>query len=244
MSELKRNLTANLKRYTNRGTRTEYITKIAIYTALSFVLYIFVKFPLPFLFPSFLDIQISELPALIAGFSMGPISGCLVIVLKCILKFPMSTTGCVGELTDILLGVCFVIPSSLIYHSGKSKKSALIGLIVGAGALTAVSLLVNRYISIPVYTKIMPFTAILNAVAEIYEKVTIETFYSYYLFLCVLPFNVLRCMLVSLFTFLLYPRLQRPLRLEITDLPPDKIPPEVAAVLSEPASEETQKGEN
>lgn len=104
-----------------RQNKVEYIVKLAMYSALAFVLYN-IKFPLPFMFPSFLDIQISELPALIAGFSMGPISGCLVIIIKCLLKFPLSSTFFVGEATDILLGICFVVPSSLIYNSRKNKN--------------------------------------------------------------------------------------------------------------------------
>lgn len=110
-----------------RQNKVEYIVKLAMYSALAFVLYN-IKFPLPFMFPSFLDIQISELPALIAGFSMGPISGCLVIIIKCLLKFPLSSTFFVGEATDILLGICFVVPSSLIYNSRKNKKPRFWGL--------------------------------------------------------------------------------------------------------------------
>lgn len=99
MSELKRNIVSNFKRYTDGKNKVEYIVKLAMYSALAFVLYN-IKFPLPFMFPSFLDIQISELPALIAGFSMGPISGCLVIIIKWLLKFPLSSTFFVGEATD------------------------------------------------------------------------------------------------------------------------------------------------
>lgn len=127
MSELKRNIVSNFKRYTDGKNKVEYIVKLAMYSALAFVLYN-IKFPLPFMFPSFLDIQISELPALIAGFSMGPISGCLVIIIKCLLKFPLSSTFFVGEATDILLGICFVLPSSLIYNSRKNKKPRFWGL--------------------------------------------------------------------------------------------------------------------
>ena len=139
MSELKRNIVSNFKRYTDGKNRVEYIVKLAMYSALAFVLYN-IKFPLPFMFPSFLDIQISELPALIAGFSMGPISGCLVIIIKCLLKFPLSSTFFVGEATDILLGICFVVPSSLIYNSRKNKKTALLGLVAGSLTVTVMSL--------------------------------------------------------------------------------------------------------
>lgn len=122
MSEFRRNIVSNFKRYTDGKNRVEYIVKIAIYTTLSYILYVVAKFPLPFMFPSFLDIQISELPALIAGFSMGPISGVLVIFFKCLLKLPLTGTFFVGEATDFILGICFVVPSSLIYNSRKNKK--------------------------------------------------------------------------------------------------------------------------
>ena len=92
-----------------------WVAKMAIMVALSFLLYYigrFIKLPI---FPSFLDFQISELPALFAGFSMGPVSGCLVIIIKCALKLPLSGTAFVGELTDMLLGVAFVLPASLLY---------------------------------------------------------------------------------------------------------------------------------
>ena len=71
-----------------------YITKLAVLTGISFILYMFAKFNLAFMFPSFLDMQFSELPAILAGFSLGPVAGVLVIILKCLLKFqelPIST---------------------------------------------------------------------------------------------------------------------------------------------------------
>ncbi|UKI51462.1 MAG: ECF transporter S component [Clostridium sp.] len=127
MSEFKRNIVSNFKRYTDGKNRVEYIVKLAMYSALAFVLYN-IKFPLPAMFPYFLDIQISELPALIAGFSMGPISGCLVIIIKMFAEIPaFFNVFFVGEATDILLGICFVLPSSLIYNSRKNKKTALFG---------------------------------------------------------------------------------------------------------------------
>ena len=72
---------------------TKDLAKIAILSALAYILYMFVKFPLPFIFPAFLDIQFSDLPALIGGFAMGPWAGCLIVVVKCLLKMPFSTTA-------------------------------------------------------------------------------------------------------------------------------------------------------
>ena len=234
MSELKRNLATNFRRYTDGRNKIEYIVKIAMYTALSFILYAFCKFKLPFAFPGFLDIQISELPALIAGFSMGPFSGCLVIVLKCLLKFPLSTTQFVGEATDILLGICFVLPSSLIYNCRKNKKTAAIGLVAGSIIVTLAAIIVNRFISIPFYVTVMfggSYEPFINMLKPLYKTVTIENLYSWYLGVGVLPFNILRGIIVSAVTFLLYPRLKRPLKLETAEAYPDKydLPPQGGA---------------
>lgn len=176
-----------LKQFKNARFTTAYIAKVAILTAISFILYAFAKFPLPFMFPGFLEIQISELPALLAGFSMGPVSACIVIVLKCLFKLAMSHTGNVGELTDILLGISFVLPASVIYQLHKDKKHALIGLAVGSAILTVLSLVVNRFISIPFYAKLYGFDAVVGMVSSLYENVTVDNFYTYYLLIGVLP---------------------------------------------------------
>lgn len=228
MSELKRNIVSNFKRYTDGKNKVEYVVKLAMYSALAFVLYN-IKFPLPFMFPSFLDIQISELPALIAGFSMGPISGCLVIIIKCLLKFPLSSTFFVGEATDILLGICFVLPSSLIYNSRKNKKTALLGLFAGSLTVTVMSIIVNRFISIPFYVEAMfggSWAPLLDMASSLYNRdVTKETFYKWYLGVGILPFNLLRCFIVSAVTYFLYPRLKRPLKLETREVYEDKYTP-------------------
>ena len=161
------------------------------------------------MFPGFLEIQISELPALLAGFSMGPVSACIVIVLKCLFKLAMSHTGTVGALTDILLGISFVLPASVIYQLNKDKKHALIGLAVGSAILTVLSLVVNRFISIPFYAKLYGFDAVVGMVSSLYENVTVDNFYTYYLLIGVLPFNILRCIIVSGLTLVLYKRLSK-----------------------------------
>lgn len=227
MSEFKRNIVSNFKCYTDGKNRVEYIVKIAMYSALAFVLYN-IKFPLPGIFPSFLDIQISELPALIAGFSMGPISGCLVIIIKGLFKSAITSTSFVGELTDVLLGICFVVPSSLIYNSKKNKKTALIGLVVGSLLLTVMAIIVNRFISVPLLIKVSEggWEPLLNMASSLYNRdITKETFYKWYLGVGILPFNLLRCFIVSAVTYFLYPRLKRPLKLETREVYEDKYTP-------------------
>lgn len=217
----KAEIKATFAKFRNPKFSTAYIAKMAILTAIAFILYAFAKFNLPFMFPSFLEIQISELPALLAGFSMGPISGCLVVIIKCLLKFPLTTTAYVGESTDILLGIAFVLPASLIYYFHKDKKHALIGLCVGSACLTGLSILVNRFISIPFFVQLYfggNFDAIVGVLKPLYKNVTIDTFYTYYLLLGVLPFNLFRCIIVSGLTFVLYKRLSKILHWDGTSM--------------------------
>lgn len=190
---------------------SQNITKLAVFTALSYLLYMFVKFPLPFIFPSFLDVQISDVPALLAGFMMGPIGGVIVVSLKILLKLPFSSTGMVGELGDFLMGLAFVLPASIVYRYHRSKKGALIGLLSGALCCIGVALLVNRFILIPFYAKIFDggMQAIAGMMSSLYKNITVDTVYKYYLWLAVLPFNIMRCGLCCLITFFMYKSLSR-----------------------------------
>ena len=191
------------------GVATKTLAKIAILSALAFVLYMWVKFPLPMLFPSFLDIQFSELPALLGGFAMGPIAGCAIVAIKCLIKLPFTSTACVGELSDLLLGIAIVLPASLIYKKYKNKKGALIGLLVGVACNVVMSIFVNWFVLIPTYVKLFfngNWEILLNMVRPLYAEVTRQNFYTYYLLLGVAPFNILRLSITALLTFLLYKR--------------------------------------
>ncbi len=201
---------------------TAYITKIALLTAISFILYAFCKFNLPFMFPSFLEIQISDLPAIIGGFAFGPISGCIIIVLKCCLKMAMTTTACVGEIMDILVGIAFVLPASIIYKLKKDKKHAVIGLAVGVAVATVVSIVCNYLIAIPFYVTAFfggSWEPLLGMCKTLYPTITKDNFYAIYLFGGVLPFNVLRLLIVSALTFLLYKKLSVILKKEFSPMP-------------------------
>ncbi len=189
---------------------TKNITRIAIFTALSYVLYMFVKFPIPVIFPTFLDFQISDMPALLAGYMMGPIAGCLVVVVKCLLKLPFTSTGGVGELGDLLLGIAFVLVASLIYSKYRSKKGALISLVIGSIACTVTAVLVNAFILIPFYANLAGgMDSVANMMSNLFPNASGKNILAYYLPLSVVPFNILRCLLSSVITFLVYKRLSR-----------------------------------
>ena len=190
---------------------TKSICTAAMLTAISFVLYAFAKFPLPFMFPGWLEMQFSDLPALIGGFMLGPIWGSLIIVLKCVIKgLVMSHTVGIGELTDIIVGVSFVLPSSLIYMKFRTKKGALLGLGVGSACAVVASLFTNAFISIPMYLKLSNGWQMIEGMMKpLFPNVTRENLLLYYLPLSVLPFNILRCFICALITFFVYKHLHK-----------------------------------
>jgi len=195
----------------------EKIAVTGILTAISWVLYMYVKFPLPFLFPSFLDIQFSDMPALLGGFAWGPWVGCAIVVLRGLLKMPFSGTACVGEIADIIIGIALVLPASLIYQKHKSKKGAIVSLLVGSACAVLASVIVNRFMLIPLYVKLLfngSWAPLLGMVSGIYPDVTKETFYSYYILLATIPFNLLRCFICGIVTYFVYKPLSKALHWE------------------------------
>lgn len=185
----------------------KYIAKVGIFSALAFILYIF-NFPLPF-FPSFLEIHLSDFPALICGFALGPLGGALTVLVKILIKLPFTNTMCVGEFSDLINGLLFVLPASIIYGKNKNKKSAVIGITVGGIASVIGSIFANWLIIIPFYLRVMHWdlATIVNVCSKVIPFITETNFYPCYLFISVLPFNTLRCVIASLLTILVYKRI-------------------------------------
>ena len=184
-------------------TKTAHIRAVvvtAMLSAIAFVL-MFLDFSLPFLIPSFVKMDFSELPALLAAFALGPVWGVAVCLVKNLIHLLITTTGGVGELANFLMGVCFVIPAGLIYRRDKSRKGALIGVLVGAFCMAVASVPINYFISYPIYTKFMPIDAIL----EMYRELRPST---NGLLECLVifnaPFTLLKGLLTAALCFLVY----------------------------------------
>lgn len=137
------------------------LTMTAMLSAIAFVL-MFLEFSVPIM-PPFIKMDLSDLPELIGAFAMGPVSGVAICLIKNLLHLLMSTTGGVGELSNFLLGVCFVLPAGLVYQRRKGKKSAIVGAVLGAVLMAAVSIVSNYYIVYPFYYNFMAEDAILAA---------------------------------------------------------------------------------
>lgn len=176
------------------------ITICAMLSGVAFVL-MFLDFPIPFLIPPFVKMDFSELPALLASFALGPLYGVGVCLVKNLLHLLITTTGGTGELCNFLLGASFVLPAGLIYRRCKSRKGALISVIVGAITMALLSIPFNYFISYPVYSKFMPIDAILEMYRSIRPEVN-------GLLECLVvfnaPFTLLKGALTALLCFLVY----------------------------------------
>ena len=149
-----------------RNNKTQFITVCGLFGAVSSVL-MFFSFNVP-LMPSFIKMDFSELPALLAAFSYGPMAGVAVCAIKNMINVFATTTGGIGELSNFMLGAMFVMPAGLIYKKFRTKKGALAGALLGAFVMATASVFTNYYIVYPVYTVFMPMDVILSMYSAIY----------------------------------------------------------------------------
>ncbi len=196
----------------NKFFSASNIAKLGIFSALATVLY-FLNFPLPF-FPPFLEIHLSDLPALICGFAMGPWGGVITVLIKVLIKLPFSSTFGVGECADLITGLLYVLPASIIYLKGKNKRSAVIGIIVGATCSVVASIFANWLVIVPFYLEVMNYelSMLVGVCSKVIPFITEQNFFPCYLFLSVLPFNALRCLFSALVTVFVYKRVSNLLK--------------------------------
>ena len=180
------------------------MTKISILSVIAFIL-MQLEFPIP-IFPSFLKIDLSDLPALIGGFALGPIVGILIVLFKNLMHLLQTSTSGVGELANFLVGVALIAPASLIYYRDKTKKNAIIGLLVGTVAMGIVGGLANYFILLPFYANVLKFP--IDAIVEMGNLVNsnIVDLNSLIIY-AIIPFNILKGIILSVITMLLYKRI-------------------------------------
>lgn len=173
----------------NTSKNLSKFVKIALLSAIAVVIMLF-EIPLIPLFP-WLKMDLSELPVLIGAFAFGPMSGVIIEGLKILLNLLMTgtSTGFVGELANFIIGVSFVVPAAMIYHRNKSRKSAIIGMIVGGLFMEVVGILANIYLLLPVF--------------GMSGKIDMAQ----YVMVGLIPFNGLKAILVSAITMLVYKKL-------------------------------------
>lgn len=184
---------------TVKRVNVRYLTVTAMLSAVAYIL-MFLDFSVPFM-PAFIKMDLSELPALIGSFAMGPVCGIVVCLIKNVLHLFITTTGGVGELSNFILGVAFVLPAGLIYRHKKSRKSALIGSLAGAVVMGVFSIISNYYLVYPVYYNFMPEKTVLNAYQALIPsmKSILQSLVCFNM-----PFTIIKGLFSVVITFLIY----------------------------------------
>ncbi|HOQ70213.1 MAG TPA: ECF transporter S component [Bacilli bacterium] len=200
------NLETNAQQKCKRR-RTVTVAGTAIFAAISVLLYI-TKVP-PFVFPifplvNFLEINFSEIPALIAGFAYGPLSGFLVLLVRFLVKLPMSSTAMVGEVADIIYSSSFVLTATIIYKYRRTFKGALIGLGIAFIAQILVSSLANYFVIYHLYNEMFFNGKMAMILSNKYGAFTPEQF-----ILWVIPFNFIKNTIIGGLTLVVYKRISR-----------------------------------
>ena len=187
------------------------VSIIGICSAIAMVLHV-LDFPLLFLAPEFYKLDFSELPVLLCGFYLGPAATVACEGVKVLLKLLVkgTSTAFVGDFANFVVGCSFVLPATFLYHSHKSKHSAIIGLIVGTLSMSVLGSAFNAIYLLPKFSQLfgLPLDTIIAMGTAIRGGVNSVTTF---VMLCVAPLNVVKGTVVSVLTVLLYKRVARPL---------------------------------
>ena len=169
------------------------------------------EFPLPFLAPSFYQLDFSEIPALLAAFAMGPVAGILTELVKILVHLVTkgTMTAGVGDLANFIFGCAYVVPAGLIYrlHHVKTRKHAVLGMAAGTVLTTAAACFMNAFVLLPAYGKAfgMPVEAFIEMGTAIHSSV--DSLLGFVVMIIV-PFNLFKYTLVSIIVFFIYKRIR------------------------------------
>lgn len=191
---------------TKNRTKIRVMAQVGMLSAIALVLMLF-EIPLPFA-PSFYEIDFSEVPVLVGCFAMGPLAGATIEFIKIILNFAVNgtMTAGVGEIANFLIGCAFVVSAGLIYKKKHNRTGAIVGMISGTLFMTILGCFLNAYVLLPAYAKAfqMPMDALVGMGTAVNSHITSVTTLVIF---AIVPFNLLKGVLVSLIVFLIYKKI-------------------------------------
>lgn len=193
----------------NARNKTYRIAFIGMFSAISGVL-MCLEIPAVatmFIAPSFYRFDFSEIPVLICAFAYGPMAGVITEFIKILIKLILKSTSSafVGELANFIIGCSMILPASLIYHIKKTRTTALVGMGIGTLVMTVIGAAFNGLYLLPAFAAMygMPLDVIVGMGKEIHSS--IDSVLSFAI-LIVAPFNLLKGIIISTITFVLYKR--------------------------------------
>lgn len=187
--EAEKEKTASRKKESKSPFTAKKLALIAAFTALAFGAS-FLDFPV---FPAapFLKLDFSFAIMLIAAYMLGALSGEMTVIIFTLFRLPLSQTGMIGELANFIMAQFFVVIPSLIYERKRKFSVVAITLSAATVIISAVSLIINRYLLFPFYMQ--------DGAAAFFADV-------WYL---IVLFNLIKGAANAVITVLLYKRLKK-----------------------------------
>lgn len=182
----------------NNGTRFSVgvMTRIAILAAAASILFL-IEIPIV----AFYKLDLSNIPVLLGAFSMGPIPGLIILALKSAIGLLHSSSAGVGELADFVMGAALIVPASMIYHRNKSRKSAIIGMAIGTVCMVVAGIVMNKWVMLPFYMG--AFHMEMDGILKYANVAGVDSEWKLLLMITG-PFNLLKGVVLSLVTALIY----------------------------------------
>lgn len=194
----------------NKVFSTRFISSTAIFAAISTLLYVvpYFKFNLPF-FPAFLEMHFEEVPAFIAAFAYGPLSGFFVLLIKTIIKLPFTSSLGVGELADLIYGCALILPGAFIYRKFHNFNGTILGLSVGFFVQLIVSSFFTTFVILDFYMFVMGFSyeMLIGMCQAVNPNITSLT-WPFFIYVAV-PFNAFKNIIIVLLTLILYKKIHQ-----------------------------------
>ena len=133
----------------------------------------------------------------------------MVDLIKTLVKLPMSSTACVGEIGDFIFSLVFVLPAVLIYERKRKLSSVFIGFGVSTVAQIIFAMLMNVFFMIPFYSMLygLPESVLEGMCTKIIPTVQGENWKWLYASIMVAPMNAIKDSIVIVVVLLLYKRL-------------------------------------
>ncbi len=190
------------------------IKKMILISMLSAIAAILMILDFPILIaPSFMKIDLSEVPVMISAFLLGPLSGILTVVLKIFLKQIMKPTSTffIGEIANLISSITFVLPASLIYRNNKTMRAAIFSLVFGIFSSSIISTLMNAFFLFPIYINNLGYGE--NTIINMFKQINpyFDNMFKIMLF-SVFPFNLIKYFIVSIVIFVFYKKISKILR--------------------------------
>ena len=188
---------------TRKTVSAKLIARVGVLGAIAALLFLIPGIPIV---PPIYKLDFSTVPMLLGGFSLGYVPGLLILLIKDLVGLTNSSSMGVGELADFLASAAMMLTAVAIYRRHHSRRGALIGLIAGTAVMTVVAALVNYFILIPFYVAAMnmPAEAIVSMIGKVIPAVdSLPRLIAF----ATTPFNLLKGVVLSVITFLLYKRL-------------------------------------